>query len=260
MNPIFTADDFGLSLAVNEAVEIAHLRGVLTHASLMVAGAAAADAVARARTLPGLQVGLHVVAVAGAAMLPRADIPDLVDALGWFPSDQFRLGLRYAGSARIRRQLDAEIAAQFAAFAATGLTLSHADAHKHMHVHPVVGALLLRHGRRHGLRRVRVPSEPAGVMTPATLGAHAMVAWTRVLRAQVRRAGMTAADRVFGIACSGHMDESRVIDLLARPRHGSTEVYSHPAMDGDGLAELQMLLSPEVRRLAEHWRHGSAHA
>ncbi len=46
---IVTADDFGLSQAVNEAVELAHTDGILSAASLMVAGDAAADAVARAR-------------------------------------------------------------------------------------------------------------------------------------------------------------------------------------------------------------------
>ncbi|TXN31659.1 ChbG/HpnK family deacetylase, partial [Methylobacterium sp. WL19] len=49
---IVTADDFGLSLAVNEAVEQAHREGILTAASLMVGAPAAADAVARARRLP----------------------------------------------------------------------------------------------------------------------------------------------------------------------------------------------------------------
>ena len=46
---IVTADDFGLSIEVNEAVEAAHRNGVLTCASLMVTGDAAADAVRRAR-------------------------------------------------------------------------------------------------------------------------------------------------------------------------------------------------------------------
>lgn len=58
-----TADDFGLSEAVNEGIERAHRDGALTAASLMVAGPAAADAVARARRLPNLRVGLHLVAV-----------------------------------------------------------------------------------------------------------------------------------------------------------------------------------------------------
>src|SRR6202034_3911948 len=49
---IFSADDFGLTESVNEAVELAHRKGALTSASLMVAGPAAADAVRRARALP----------------------------------------------------------------------------------------------------------------------------------------------------------------------------------------------------------------
>ena len=40
---IVTADDFGLAVPVNEAVERAHREGVLTAASLMVAEPAAAE-------------------------------------------------------------------------------------------------------------------------------------------------------------------------------------------------------------------------
>ncbi|HWI86985.1 MAG TPA: ChbG/HpnK family deacetylase, partial [Sphingomonas sp.] len=67
---IVTADDFGVADAVNGAVEQAHRDGILTAASLMVSGAAAADAVTRARRLPKLGVGLHVVLVDGRPILP----------------------------------------------------------------------------------------------------------------------------------------------------------------------------------------------
>jgi hopanoid biosynthesis associated protein HpnK len=161
---IFTADDFGLSEAVNEGVERAHRDGVLTHASLMVAGAAAEDAVRRAKRMPGLRVGLHVVAVEGPAVLSPDQIPALVDARGWFPSDQAKLGFRYAIWRDVRWQLEKELRAQFEAFAATGLTLSHVDAHKHMQLHPYVADLMLDIGWRHGARRIRVPAEPPSVM------------------------------------------------------------------------------------------------
>src|SRR5580698_3553565 len=92
---IFSADDFGLTETVNEAVERAHRDGILDQASLMVAGAAAEDAVRRARALPSLRVGLHLVVIEGPAVLAPADIPGLVDATGQFPSDQLLLGLRY---------------------------------------------------------------------------------------------------------------------------------------------------------------------
>src|SRR5580704_497275 len=178
---IFSADDFGLTGAVNEAVELAHREGALTHASLMVAGPAAADAVRRTRALPGLRVGLHLVVIEGPAVLPPAEIPDLVDAAGQFPSDQVRLGIEYFFRPRVRRQLAAEIHAQFTAFAATGLTLDHANAHKHMHLHPTVGRLLIAIGREFGLPAVRIPAEPPAVLracgTRVGLGDRALYHW-----------------------------------------------------------------------------------
>ena len=77
---VVTADDFGLSLEVNEAVEQAHRDGILTAASLMVSAPAAADAVARARRMPSLRVGLHLVLVEAWPTLPAADLPDLTDS------------------------------------------------------------------------------------------------------------------------------------------------------------------------------------
>ena len=260
MNRItLTADDFGLSEAVNEGIERAHRDGVLTAASLMVAAPAAADAVARARRMPGLLVGLHLVVVEGPAVLPHAEIPALIDAKGWFPSDQLRLGLRYFLLPHVRRQLAREIRAQFEAFAATGLALAHADAHKHMHLHPTVGRLLLQIGGDYALPRVRVPAEPPAVMT--RLGApanRALHAWSRLLRAQTRRAGIAAPDAVFGLAWSGAMTADRVCRLLAVLPPGDIELYFHPAARRDTLldrlmpgydheGELAALLDPGVR-------------
>src|SRR3954467_3263603 len=76
---IVTADDFGMAPEVNEAVEEAHRRGVLTSASLVVTGAAAPDAVARARRMPGLGIGLHLALVSAPAALDPAEIPALID-------------------------------------------------------------------------------------------------------------------------------------------------------------------------------------
>jgi chitin disaccharide deacetylase len=247
-----TADDFGLSEAVNEAVEQAHRAGALDAASLMVAGPAAVDAVQRARTMPDLHIGLHLVVIEGPAVLPCAEIPELVDAQGWFPSDQLRLGINYFARPRIRRQLAAEIRAQFAGFAATGLTLHHADAHKHMHLHPTVGRLMLDIGSEFGLARVRIPAEPPAVLarcgTRVGLGGHALYRWTRVLRRQVRAAGMATTDHCFGIAWSGHMTRDRLQLLLTELPDGESEIYLHPAIARD--ATLRRLM-PDYEHEAE---------
>lgn len=245
---IITADDFGLHPSVNAAVERAHVEGVLSAASLMVAAPAAADAVTRARRLPGLRVGLHLVLADGPAMLPRERIPDLVDAQGRFGSAMARDGARFFFLPRVRRQLEAEIRAQFEAFAATGLLLDHVNAHKHFHLHPTVLSLLLHIGRDYGLRAVRLPAE-RGMPPP-------LRPWLALMRRKLRAAGVLHNDSVIGIAHSGGMDEQRLLDALAALPPGLTELYLHPA-EQDALTpamasyrhrdELAALLSPRVR-------------
>jgi chitin disaccharide deacetylase len=245
----FSADDFGLTEAVNEGIEKAHRDGMLQAASLMVAAPSAADAVRRAHAIPSLKVGLHLVVIEGPAVLPPSDIPTLVNSAGQFPPEQLRLGINYFFRPRVRRELEAEIQAQFAAFAATGLPLHHADAHKHMHLHPVVGAMMVRIGRRYGLRRIRLPAEPPAVMarcgTPVTLGDRLLYQWTRILRHQARSAGISTNDHCFGLAWSGHMTEARLRRLLPNLPDGDSEIYFHPAARRD----------PELDRLMPAYEH-----
>jgi hopanoid biosynthesis associated protein HpnK len=247
---VLSADDFGLTESVNEAVERAHRDGVLTQASLMVAGEALGDAVRRARAMPGLKVGLHLTLVDGASMLGHARLPDITGPDGRFPRDQVRLAVRYFFSPRARAQLRAEIAAQFDAFAATGLALHHADAHKHMHMHPTVAGMMLAQCRTRGVTRVRVPAEPPVVLRACGerpgIGAWAMYGWSFLLRARTGR--RAASDQVFGIAWSGHMTETRVRRLLGVLPPGRTEIYFHPAARRD---ETLAALMPDYEHIAE---------
>jgi len=249
---IITADDFGLHPAVNEAVESAHRAGVLTAASLMVSAPAAQDAAQRARALPGLHVGLHLTLTDGRSVLPQRQIPDLVDSHDRFHDNMVSAGWRFFTLPRVRAQLAAEIRAQFAAFARTGLTLDHLDAHKHFHLHPTVLSLALRIGSEFGLRAVRVPAEPH---LPQTL---LLTPWFALMRSRLRRADMDCNDQIFGLSRSGGMDEPRLLRILARLPAGVTEIYLHPATaSGTAIApsmrgyrhrdELAALLSPAVR-------------
>ncbi len=258
-----TADDFGLAPEVNEGVELAHTRGILTAASLMVSGAAAADAVARARRLPSLRVGLHLVLVDGPPTLPPERVPDLVDAAGRLRSDLARVGVDIFARRSVRAQLAAEIEAQFEAFRATGLPLDHVNAHHHFHVHPTVSHCLLAIGRRFGLRAVRVPREPADLIAriearPSPRASLATAVWSGVLARRARRRGIRAPDRVLGLAWSGAMTEPRLAAIVQHLPEGLSEIYCHPAtVDGFAGAapgyrytdELAALTAPRVQEL-----------
>lgn len=231
---IVTADDFGAAVEVNEAVERAHKNGILTAASLMVTGDAAGDAVTRARNLPSLRVGLHLVLVEGRPVLPVSAVPDLVDASGLFRTDMARAGAAMFFLPKVRRQLAAEIEAQFAAFDATGLRLDHVNAHKHFHLHPTIAGEIVKAARRHRVRGARVPLEPQGVLDRVenhkASGVVALtVPFARMLRARFRRAGIAAPDSVFGLAWSGAMTTDRLKGLIEQLPEGLTEIYTHPA-------------------------------
>lgn len=257
---IVTADDFGLHESVNEAVEQATRSGVLTCASLMVGAPAAADAVRRARALPGLAVGLHLVLADGPAVLPPQRIPALVDASGRFGGHMARDGLRFFALPSVRRQLEAEIRAQFQAFADTGLPLDHVNAHKHFHLHPTLLGMMLRIGAEFALPAVRLPQEPAWAArragAPARAASGLLTPWLALMRHRLSAAGVAHNDHVFGVSDSGSMDEASLLAILARLPEGVSEIYLHPATRG-GLTpamsgyrhcdELAALLSPGVR-------------
>lgn len=231
---IVTADDFGAAEEVNDAVEQGHRDGILTAASLMVSGQAAASAIARAKALPRLRVGLHIVLVDGRPTLPASAVPDLVDAAGMFRNDMTAAAFRIFCLPRVRRQVEAEIEAQFDAFRATGLTLDHVNTHKHFHLHPTIASTILRVGTRYGLRAVRVPLEPRWLLrrvepTLSTSRDWLLTPWMLLSRQRFRAAKMCVPDQVFGLAWSGAMTPGRILGLLENLPPGLTEIYLHPA-------------------------------
>jgi chitin disaccharide deacetylase len=195
---------------------------------------------------------LHLVLVEGRPALPPGQVPDLVNETGHFHTNMALAGLKFAISPATRRQLAAEIEAQFAAFAATGLPLDHVNAHKHFHVHPVIGRVVIDAARRHGARAIRAPIEPGSPGGSARLA----IAFARRLRNRAEHNGMVVPDRVFGLADSGQMDTKRVLSALAGVSDGLNELYLHPAMRDDWpghapdyryRAEFEALTAPGVR-------------
>lgn len=267
---IVTADDFGLSPAVNQAIEQAYTEGILTTTSLMVGAAHAEDAVERALRNPTLKVGLHVVVTRGHSVLSPGEIPDLVDSNGMLPDQLFQSGVRYFFLPKIRKQLEQEITAQFEAFKSYGLKLDHVNAHNHMHLHPTVFTLILKVGRRYGMRSVRIPYEPLlplwrsghGDLTQRALMNLFLGPWIALQRARLSRAGLNCNDFLFGLYDTGNMGVDWVKKLLPCLPDGVSEIYFHPAradLDGERplndpgacAMELETLLDENIRNLLQ---------
>jgi chitin disaccharide deacetylase len=229
----------------------------------MVGAPATARAVELARCLPRLAVGLHLALVDAEPVLPASAVPDLVDERGRFRQNMALSGASMFFLPHVRKQMRAEIRAQFEAFRATGLELDHVNAHKHFHLHPSILSAILDRAKEFGVPAVRAPLEPRAVLAQvegarAGFAAAALAPLARVQRARLKRAGIAAPDQVFGLAWSGAMTHSRLQGLIAHLPDGVTEIYTHPATASSfaGAApgyrykeELAALTSPDLRRM-----------
>jgi chitin disaccharide deacetylase len=265
---IITGDDFGLSLPVNDAIEKAHRWGILSTTSLMVGTAASADAVKRVRNLPSLKVGLHLVLVDGTPVLPPQDVPDLVNEKGEFSVHLVRAGINFFLRPEVRRQLEAEIRAQFETFQKIGLSLDHVNTHHHMHLHPIVSELILKVGRDFGMKAVRLPYEPLLTSWRASrkgfLSKMAMCLflspWVYLLKKRLRRAEVNSNDFILGMSESNHIHLDLFLRFLKHLPQGITEIYFHPSAPGinetqeefetlTSLLVRQTLISSELERI-----------
>ena len=252
-----------MDVAVNDAVEQAHRSGILTCTSLMMGMPAVADAVIRAKCNPSLAVGLHITLTAGLSVLPHAQIPGLVDREQRFEDSMALAGTRYFFLPAVRRQLRAEIRAQFAAFKATGLPLDHVNAHRHFHLHPTLATMIVEIGREFGLRAMRAPYEPIGLLRRAaaegeTVSIPPYLPWVKYLGYRLRRAGLLTNDIIFGLQWTGAMTAARLLQLIPVLPNGITEIYLHPATARSPylvaamptyrhVEEFEALVSPDVR-------------
>ena len=113
---VVNADDLGLSAAVNEGIFVAHQRGIVTSASLMVRQAAAPAAAEEATAHPDLAIGLHI------------DLGEWIYESGEWTQAYLHCDSDDAAS------VEAECRAQIERFRALlGRDPTHLDSHQHVH-------------------------------------------------------------------------------------------------------------------------------
>jgi hopanoid biosynthesis associated protein HpnK len=259
---IINADDFGISSPVNRAVIKGWTEGILTSASLMVAGEAFTEAVDLAKRNPALQVGLHLTLVQGRSALEHGGFPSLTDHLGNFPEDPVFAGMRMFFLKPLRKQLEGEIEAQLVRFLETGLPLSHIDGHLNIHMHPTVFDILCRLMPKYGISSFRLSRENLGAELSAssdrTIGkaVDAFIFSNLAKRClpELQRRRISFASEVKGLLNSGKITEEYLLKLLGTLNDGTTEIYFHPSesdrreLPGYRMRdELQALLSQKVR-------------
>lgn len=159
---IFNADDFGISRGVNAAIIEAHKNGILNSTSLMVNQQFAEEAVKAAKTMPDLEVGLHLNLTNEKPAANPQEIPLLVGADGKLKNGFVKLLLlSLLHPKKFALQTETEIRAQVQKYLATGLKMEHIDGHRHVHLIPAVFKVVRQIQQEYKVPRVRVMNENA---------------------------------------------------------------------------------------------------
>lgn len=273
---IINADDFGYTSGVNRAIVEAHTRGVVTSSTLMASGAAFAEAVQLAKTLPRLSIGCHIVLIDGVPVLPSAQILSLTqpDGPGRFRDGLKTLAVRALSGRLNPDEIEAEAGAQIGKLRSAGISVSHFDAHKHTHLFPTILRPLLRAAAANGVRAVRNPFGPRLPLRSNQLFARPNL-WTRYaelhvlnrfaskFRKAVDREGFSTPDGSLGVEVTGSLDENLFHAIARSIPEGTWEFVCHPGYNDAALqaahtrlresreTELRVLTMPAARDLLE---------
>lgn len=233
------ADDFGLSDGVNRGILACVQARVVTSASLLVNTPGFAAAVAAARAVPRLGVGLHLNLTTGQPVCSPEAVPTLCDPRTGRFRPLGQLVARALGGRIKAGDVARECAAQIARARTAGVRLTHLDGHQHTHVLPGIWRPVIESALHAGIELVRLPLEPARSLAWRPAAALGQVLLTASYRWAAR--GTPAArhaDHFRGFALTGRQDfTARLLELLERLEPGLTELMVHPGYPDAALSE-----------------------
>lgn len=243
---IVTADDVGLHRGMTEGAIRAHREGIVTACSVVANGVAFDDAVERLREVPTLEVGVHL------ALVEERSLTGMP-----FPKSYIAFVLGRKDFAAIERELRAQIERVLA----TGLRVTHANAHQHVHMLPSIFAIVTRLADEYGIgyvRRVRDRGGRGGVLRRVSIAALNRLGSRRSAAGAAEGVALHSNDYTIGVMEAGHLTVDRILSLLGYVG-GVTELVTHPGIGVDAYphwryawdAETQALCEPVLRASLE---------
>lgn len=233
---IVNADDFGLHQAVNEGIIKGHKEGIIKSTSLLANGDSFDEAVAMAKENPRLGIGVHTALVGGLKPLSGPDkVPSLVDEHGRFFTSYPQF-IKKAVSGDINfEEVYQELDLQFEKVVSSGLAITHADGHQHLHVLPQITPIMTSLLKKYGIKKMRIPAEDrffrnginqwgrfAGKVGLAEVADKAYTFSSRM--------GIWSPRYFWGMMSGGQLTEERLMEIFHRVAgtRGSHEIMTHP--------------------------------
>lgn len=265
---IINADDFGLHEAVNAAIARGHSEGIISSATLMAGAGAFLDAVAIAKRLPRLSVGVHLTLVGERPVAAPRQVASLLEKDGLFSKQYPQFLSRYLRGLVSKSEIRLELTAQIEKVLQQGLAISHLDSHQHLHVFPGILEIVLELAETYRIPALRIPREPYFFSGgyPCGLGRWAgrcgLSFLAGLARDKARTRKMAMPDNFFGMLAGGNLQEQYLCKILTALPQGCSEIMLHPGTNSAALQavfgwpyawekELAAVCSPNIRTLLE---------
>lgn len=274
-NLIVNADDLGWTEGINRGIADAHRRGLVTSTSLLANGRAFDSGLTVHRNHPDLGVGVHLNLSDGPPTAPASSVPGLLNKTGNLEGGPESLLLRIAARNLPLKEVEVEWDAQIAKIKSAGISPTHLDGHKHVHMLPGLFQVALRLARKHGIGAIRISHEESRLRSVLSSGgelntsvllkqgiqARGLKILARDAREMAERAGISSTDYFCGIAQTGVLTRKGVERLLETLPDGTTELMCHPGYVDDDLrktrtrlqgsrqTELEILTDTSVRKI-----------
>jgi predicted glycoside hydrolase/deacetylase ChbG (UPF0249 family) len=227
---VVTADDVALHPATTDAAIRAHQQGIVTACSVVASGADFERAVGELRSVPTLDVGVHLALVEERPVSRPSTISSLL-AGERFPKNYFGFLARYPRMRAI--EIERELRAQIERVLGAGLELVHLNSHQHLHMLPALFRLTLRLAADYRIPYVRIVDDHGG--SAPILRRLSVAALSGLGRRNRARAAVPHNSRTVGIAEAGRLTEERLTSLIPFITD-RTELVTHPATGGSDLA------------------------
>lgn len=233
---IIHADDFGLTEEVNTGIIEAHQKGILTSTSIMATGTAFEHAITKCRTVPTLDIGIHLTLVGEKSVLSRDRVKSLVDRDGKFcdHAGQF-VSKYYRGQISfddVRNELDA----QMRRVVSYGVNVSHIDSHQHLHMLPRIFDIVVELAQKYNIKAIRFPCEKFRFTMLRELSLLPRIIQLLILNTFCHLAGTTGVlrtDSFGGFLFSGNLNKHNLLKIINNlPKQGTYEIMCHPGIQG----------------------------
>jgi chitin disaccharide deacetylase len=272
---IVNADDFGMTHGVNRAIAECHRSGIVTSATIMANCSFFEDAVAVAKEMPSLAIGVHLNLSQEAPVSPPAEIPSLLNSRRELFLKPHRLLHRIASKKARLREIEIELRAQIRRVIDAGISPDHLDGHMHVHVVPGVREIVIKLAKEFGITAARCPIEfdlrasgrskeslrARGGRTARKIVAGGISYFARRFKPLLDKSGLLYPANFTGNNYIGVLDLAALREILTSLPDGVTELMCHPGYVDTSLAasggslqaqrerEVEALTAPEIREL-----------